>query len=508
MPAGHDSIRETRAAFDSWGWVDTVVVILLTLAALAVRLHRLDYRGMWTDEFHTLGAVLLPWGEMVRERMLAGHLPTYFLLMKWWAGITGTTDWALRFPSAVTGALIVPAAAFFARRFVSRRFLAVLLGIACINGTVVWASQEARMYGMLCVAATLAHWLYLRTLLERGWKPWAAYYLALLVAVSLQPVMFLAYFGHLAFSYRVRRTYPEHSKAAFRTALALLVVVLPLAIAFGGYQQKRSISLDISGVKDLFRDLARNVSTLWKRTGLIAFGSAADTGWWRIATGTALIGCLVGLRLDWKRPDDTPASGASDHAGRLFLRFCLAATIVPVAIVYFASLFVEHLIGVERYLIPITVPLWVLGIRGVVGLRGRWRDAMVVVCCALMIGGLVRQWADRGLGGREVVYHINRRALRDDAIICRASPTMTLMVKHYSARNLNLCAVPEALSDGEAFEQLFECVEGNSRLWLVEYRGKGQRLNKLLFAHPDVFELLKEIEIGSAKALLIRIKHP
>ena len=75
-----------------WGRRDTWWLLAATLAALGVRLFRLDYRGMWTDEFHTLHAILLPWRELIFERMRAGHLPTYFILMKLWSQWGGAAN--------------------------------------------------------------------------------------------------------------------------------------------------------------------------------------------------------------------------------------------------------------------------------------------------------------------------------------------------------------------------------------------------------------------------------
>lgn len=53
---------------------------LLLAAAACVQLGTLDRFGYWRDEFSTVRATELPYGEMVRERIGAGHPPLFFSL--------------------------------------------------------------------------------------------------------------------------------------------------------------------------------------------------------------------------------------------------------------------------------------------------------------------------------------------------------------------------------------------------------------------------------------------
>lgn len=129
------------------------MALMFTLLGLALRLFHLDYRGLWEDEFLTLRAITLPWGEMCRERLQGGHFPTYFALLKAWTMLAGLSDAALRMPSVILSALAIPFYYAFARRGFGARvaFWATLFFV--VQQRMVWAGQEARPYALLMLSA-------------------------------------------------------------------------------------------------------------------------------------------------------------------------------------------------------------------------------------------------------------------------------------------------------------------------------------------------------------------
>jgi mannosyltransferase len=479
----------------------------LTLLALVVRLIHLDYRGMWTDEFHTLNAVLLPWGNLITERLRAGHLPTYFLFMKLWTGAFGTSDIALRLPSALAGSLIVPATIYFARPWLARPFVWALAVAMCFNGTAVWASQEARMYAMLLVAATWAHGALARAVIRQETRAWKVYTTAALVAVALQPVMILWIVAHGIFAFVVKKD----AKLPKWRILAIMVGAVGLLIVVAIMQEKRSVGFDSHSLKDFVKDIVRTTGIILKRLGLVAFGLSADTGRWRVLTSLLLFTCLGVCWREWRRRALAEPSFTRSLEAE-FVRFCALLVALPVGLLFIASLFLEHVAGNERYLIPLAVPLWALIIWGLAArMPTRLRDGLIVCIVLFVAVGLVRHWRDKGLGGREIVYFINRHALPNDAIVCRATPTLTRMIEHYGHRGLSVCAIPEPsrkyeLDMDKAYEALTACLGQHNRFWLVEYRGKGSFLRQLILRHSDEFEPLKETTIQEARCVLVRRK--
>ena len=119
--------------------------------ALAVRVVHLGRDDLWSDEIHTLNALDGSFLDVVRERLAAGHLPLYFLLMKAWTALVGTSQFMLRLPSAILGAAaLVPAYALMRRLAGHPTAIATALLLE-IHPLLVELSREARMYPLLLV---------------------------------------------------------------------------------------------------------------------------------------------------------------------------------------------------------------------------------------------------------------------------------------------------------------------------------------------------------------------
>lgn len=185
---------------------------LLTLAALALRLFRLDRLPLWHDEAATWWyARLITGGGILEAVPLEPTPPLYYSLVAAMRGSFGDSDWMLRFPSAVFGALSIPVVFLLVRQLalglgdgVARRagwLAAILLTVHPLH---VFYSREARAYPLLLLL-TMALWLLLLRALEDdrdgSWTVVAAvlvviayshYYALFLFAAAGLIVLFLA----------------------------------------------------------------------------------------------------------------------------------------------------------------------------------------------------------------------------------------------------------------------------------------------------------------------------
>ncbi len=139
----------------------------IILAGFLLRLAWLDGQSLWYDEAVTwmLSQMRSP-GDLVRWTAADIQPPLYYLLL-WLTTISwGTSEWALRFPSALAGTLTIPLMAVLARRLWPRRPAAARLaaGLFAVSPLMVYYGQEARMYTLLVLEASLAGWLLLKIL--------------------------------------------------------------------------------------------------------------------------------------------------------------------------------------------------------------------------------------------------------------------------------------------------------------------------------------------------------
>lgn len=146
--------------------------MILFVAALSVRLYRLDAQSLWLDEGSSWILSQADWRHLLGELLNpAAAYPLYHLLLKGWITLFGDSEAALRMPSALAGALAVPliylAATECARlNGAKERFTLHGLAAATIALTApyaIWYAQEAKVYALLLCCAAAITWLTLRT---------------------------------------------------------------------------------------------------------------------------------------------------------------------------------------------------------------------------------------------------------------------------------------------------------------------------------------------------------
>ncbi len=133
----------------SWVFARASSPVFPTLVALLSCLWRLGSQSLWADEGETIGIALSGLGAYE-------HPPGYFRFIGLWLKIVGSSEFALRLPSALSVAGLAFLAAEVAR----------LLGLARASGWAAWlvalspfvrvGGQEARMYAPLALTQAVA----------------------------------------------------------------------------------------------------------------------------------------------------------------------------------------------------------------------------------------------------------------------------------------------------------------------------------------------------------------
>jgi 4-amino-4-deoxy-L-arabinose transferase-like glycosyltransferase len=143
-------------------------LVLLTAISLIARLFRLGIENLWYDESYTAWiAKLANPAAVVRAAQSDVHPPLWYLIE--WANVRlfGSSEWALRLPSALFGIGVVLLVWLLARQMGLRRRTAFTAGMltAFLPGALYY-SQEARGYSLLTcavigltIAAMSRNWL-------------------------------------------------------------------------------------------------------------------------------------------------------------------------------------------------------------------------------------------------------------------------------------------------------------------------------------------------------------
>lgn len=169
------------------------------LAGFALRVYVLDGQSLWYDEGVT--ATVAARGFVALTHWTAGDIqpPLYYYVVAGWGGLSGWSEWSLRFPSAFFGTLTIPLLAVTARRLTARRAAALLAALfAALHPLLLYYSQEARMYAMLVAVGVLVGYLALRAIDVEQRQPnpaWLGYVLFGVVAVYTHYFAFFLLLG-------------------------------------------------------------------------------------------------------------------------------------------------------------------------------------------------------------------------------------------------------------------------------------------------------------------------
>ena len=128
-----------------------LAVFLFTAAAL--RLYRISDKDVWLDEANTVLMAEKPLGDMMGALQLDSSPPLYYLMLHYWMGAFGNSEFAVRSLSACFGALLVGGVFLVGWRLVSADVGAVAALLMTLAPMQVAHSQEARMYSLLPLAA-------------------------------------------------------------------------------------------------------------------------------------------------------------------------------------------------------------------------------------------------------------------------------------------------------------------------------------------------------------------
>jgi mannosyltransferase len=133
--------------------------ILLCLVAFGLRVFHLDFQPIWFDEdlaYQRATATL-----NISLASMDGS-PLYYLLLRGWVELTGSSLYALRFFSALCGTLALPLIYQVTRRLLGREAALATLTVAVFAPFYIYYSQEARTYSLTLVLMLVSMHAFLR----------------------------------------------------------------------------------------------------------------------------------------------------------------------------------------------------------------------------------------------------------------------------------------------------------------------------------------------------------
>ncbi len=161
----------------------SILPLVILFMATLTRFHMISYQSLWNDEGNTLRLVERPIGALIDAASHDIHPPGYYLALKGWWLLTGESEFALRAFSAFMGVLTVACVYALGRSLFAPGVGVLASLLVALNAFSVYYAQEARMYALLALFATVAMLVFIRWTARPSWK--LALALALLNAAGL-----------------------------------------------------------------------------------------------------------------------------------------------------------------------------------------------------------------------------------------------------------------------------------------------------------------------------------
>jgi len=275
-------------------WLYWALIVMVLWAALALRLHRLDFQDIWWDEARNIDVATRPLGEVAMAPELDIHPPLYFYTLHAWTALAGSSRFATRFLSVWFGVLAAALTFQLGRRLTPGQSwlggtLALL--VAAFAPYALAEAQETRMYTMSWALLAAGMLALLRALDdETSWRRWLLF--GALAAAALlthySTLFILAGWGVWLLVWALAS--PQRWRRLLRLAAAALTVailfapVIPIALRqIPGYDNPNLTLPTLGGY----------LSQLYRAFTMGEFAPEDVWGWGKWLWGALLAGGVV-----------------------------------------------------------------------------------------------------------------------------------------------------------------------------------------------------------------------
>jgi len=177
---------------------ENVVIILLLLTSFFLGVYKLSSESLWEDEIYSYETSSRSFTDLISEP-LPVHPPLYFIFLKAWTNIFGTSEFSLRFPSVIFGILSVPLMYFLGSKLYDKKTGIIASALLAISPFLIYYQQEARMYALLLFLFLAASIMLLRIIINPAPIDFLAYAILLIAGLMTHYFFVLAIIFHTVY---------------------------------------------------------------------------------------------------------------------------------------------------------------------------------------------------------------------------------------------------------------------------------------------------------------------
>lgn len=327
------------------------------IAGIAALYGLLTFGGMtkwsiWFDEAFSAYLMRFDMAGIMHYTAADVHPPFYYLVLKLWTLVFGTSDLALRSLSATTILAAITIVYLFVKQVFGRKAALMSVTLLSLSPLLIRFGQEARMYGLVVLITTLATWLFWALHHNPTKKKWYAY--GVLVSIGMWTNYFTAFvwIAHWAWRLMVIDGGKKLSKPVMKKFFSREFVVAHVIAVVGFLAWIPFLFMQFSTIQAAgFWIGPVDIDTLtnFLTDNMMFLDHYEVTGWLAVLVMATL--AVVIYLFTKKLPD---FSGERRSALLLFI----LTGIVPIAALFILSLWPFRPLFMDRYLLPST--LWLV----------------------------------------------------------------------------------------------------------------------------------------------------
>ena len=144
---------------------NAIFLVIVLLLGAVLRLSGLGTESFWYDESLTTLSARVPFPQIIGAvRQHENAPPFYFVLINLWAKVFGSSDVALRWPSALLGIATIGVLYCLGRELFDQTIGLTAAALLAVSPIHIAYSQEARMYALALLINLLCVWAFTRLL--------------------------------------------------------------------------------------------------------------------------------------------------------------------------------------------------------------------------------------------------------------------------------------------------------------------------------------------------------
>jgi mannosyltransferase len=440
------------------------LAVLLTLGS-ALRLFELDRESLWTDE----GATMY-FAQSLSAAFQDANPPLYYLLMHFWIAAFGTSEIALRLPSAIFGVATVWLALRLADDLLGRRAAVYAAGLLALSTLQIYYSQEARAYSLFAFLGVASMFWLSRLVRRPGARTIAAYSLSSILMLYTHPYAVLLVASQWVFVALAAAFRALGGRALGAWLVSQAVVVLAIA--------PWAATLILRGRLAPGYPLPPVSPGMLKETLLEYANDSRPLGYLFVALVT------TALLYDVSRRRRLSTAGLSLVWVQVLLLTWSLGTIVFAAVASMAGPSIYY----PRYTIAASVGVYLLIGYAVQAIRPRWASyATAVVVGGLMLVGLPSYYSQaQKEQWREAAAIVDAAAEPGALVVFDGLPSSVVFDRYSRRTDLDKEALP---SDTGARSAIQKWTASRPQFWLLHLHSAGPLGARL--ALSDGFEVAR-----------------